>query len=211
MATEQVPMRNAPVTVEETTQVTVIESSLVALAGAVDGGRVKVDAALVLEGDVEIGAVEIKDATTGTRAVVGANGLAVYLPTAQVPPAAAAIATAVANPDGVTFAAAPVAINIAPTVYKDLGAAAGELTRLHELCVKASVADTIILYSDDDGAGTNKAELCRWGVAATGGPWYPFRTQVAACFKTAAVSKHLSLYAATATLTGFAVTSHKAT
>jgi len=123
---------------------------------------------------------------------------------------AAAVATAVANPDSVTFNA-PVAINAAGGVYTSLGGTASELTRLHELCVKASAADTIILYSDNDGAGTGKAEVCRWGVAATGGPFYPFRAAAAACFKTAAVSKYLSLYAATATLTGFAITSHKAT
>jgi hypothetical protein len=119
---------------------------------------------------------------------------------------AAAIAAAVANPDSVTFNA-PVAIN--GTGYISLGHTL--FTRLHELSVKASVADSIIVYTADDAAGTNKVELARWGVAATGGPWYPFRAQTAGCLVVAASGKYLLLYAATATVTGFAITSSKAT
>jgi hypothetical protein len=44
-------------------------------------------------GDIEIGAVEIKDATTDTRAVVGANGLAVDVKSSVLPTGAATQAT----------------------------------------------------------------------------------------------------------------------
>jgi hypothetical protein len=96
-------------------------------------------------------------------------------------------------------------------VYTNLGYTAAELTRLHELSITLSVADTVFLYSADDAAGTNKAEVCRWNPAATAGPRYQPRVEAAFCLKTAAVGKYLLLYAATATLTGFAITSHKAT
>ena len=52
----------------------------------------------LVAGDLQIGAVEIKNSTDDTRATVGANGLAVYLPASTVttltPPTAAATASA---------------------------------------------------------------------------------------------------------------------
>ena len=38
-------------------------------------GLLKTSASFSVEGDISIGAVELKDATTGTRATIGANGL----------------------------------------------------------------------------------------------------------------------------------------
>ena len=130
--------------------------------------------------------------------------------TALTPPTAAAIATAVANPDGVTFNA-PVEISDVGGTYILLGRTASELTRLHELAVTLSAADTVYVYTATAADGTGKAAVADWALAATGHTPYPLRLSAAQCVKTAAVGDYLLLYAATATLTGFAVTSHKAT
>lgn len=118
---------------------------------------------------------------------------------------AALIATAIAGDSGLTYHA-PLAIN--GTGYITLNAAvASNYIRVHRIRVYPSVADTVILYSADDDAGTNKAELCRWTVAAYEPVIYEMRTKAAECFKTAAVNKYLLLYAASATLTGESLTS----
>ena len=119
---------------------------------------------------------------------------------------------AAANPDGVTFNA-PVAINAAAAAYTNLGRTASEITRLHELLVWPNVTDAIILYSctnsDGSGSGADKVELCRWVPAAAGIAGYPHRVDASRCFATGS-GKYMLLYALTATLTGSAVTSHKA-
>jgi hypothetical protein len=164
---------------------------------------------------------------TGTDNLAQVNGAAVNvgegaagtgtqrvsIATAGIPPTAAAIAAAIANPDAVTFNA-PVAINAGAAAYTNLGRTASELTRLHELSVRPNVTDTIILYSctnlDGSGSGADKVELCRWVPAATGPAVIPHRAEAVRCFATGS-GKYLLLYTATATLTGFAITSHKAT
>ena len=63
-------------------------------------------------GDIEIGAVEIKDGTTDTRAVVGANGLSVSQNAATMPAATTMQNAVAANANGTSLAATGYAVAI---------------------------------------------------------------------------------------------------
>lgn len=112
-----------------------------------DGGGITLDAS-----DIEIGAVEIKDATTDTRAVVGANGLVVDTEL----PAAAALADATENPTTPLIGAALEGFN--GTTWDRLQVDANKNLKIVPFLAN-NIALASIATPSDASSGTNIAAI----------------------------------------------------
>ena len=122
---------------------------------------------------------------------------------------AAAIASDTAEMTGgaVTFQT-PVAVNQAAAGRTTiLALEATKVIYLHALVGTMDVAGTVIVYYDDDGAGTNEVALTgNMAFAATGGVVIPFNANTNACLRTAA-GKQLTIVTTGGAFDGYAIVS----
>ena len=104
----------------------------------------------------------------------------------------------------------PVAINQAAAGRTTiLALEAAKVIYLHALVGTMDVAGTVIIYYDDDGAGTNEVALTgNMAFAATGGVVIPFTANTNGCLRTAS-GKQLTIVTTGGAFDGYAIVSKK--
>ena len=127
--------------------------------------------------------------------VVEASGAAIALDTAEMTGGAVTFQTPVAVNQAAAGRTTILALEATKVIY------------LHALVGTMDVAGTVIVYYDDDGAGTNEVALTgNMAFAATGGVVIPFNANTNACLRTAA-GKQLTIVTTGGAFDGYAIVS----
>lgn len=172
------------------------------------GGQRKNEVSIA--GDLEIGAVELKNATDDTRAKVGAGNSAGTTDNALT----VADANVLARLDylassGLTFYRVSIAQGATPGI-KDLTTGltlTGKVARLHRIVGTLHAGGSIQFKYDDDGAGANAVALSgAITLDANAGPEEAFNADARGCLVTA-TAKHLTLTSVTGAFNGYAIIS----